>query len=270
MNKKWLISAGLTLTLVTGFTLGAYADGLVKKISAYQNGKIQVKVDGSTVNLIDGGEKLIPIVYNGHTYVPAKPVAEALGAKVKWNGSTSTVDLLTGAGGTNTGNTNTGTTPNKDNSQATVKGAKNSFPASTKSADLFESYKPAAKDALKIYMDAIKSGDKSKLNSFITNSVLPVNGYENEAPNDVKKADKNVDAIRLSDQDVIDGLYKGITSELDNNKWYKYSQHSQTNGRMYLEYVVKSENYSKLISVTFTFVLDEKTNNYLLSTVYFF
>ncbi|WP_314588614.1 stalk domain-containing protein [Paenibacillus terrigena] len=265
MNKKWMLTAGLTLTLVTGFSLGAYADGLVKKISAYQNGNIKIKVDGNSVNLVDGGDRLIPIVYDGHTYVPAKPVAEALGAKIKWNGSTSTIDLLTGANGTDTG-----ATPNKDNTATTVKGAANTYPSTTKSADLFESFKPTAKDALKLYMDAIKSGDKTKLNAFIEKSDLAVDGYENEAANDVKKAGKNVDGIRLSDQEVIDGLYTGIMDQLNNDRWYKYSQHSQTNGRMYLEYVVKADDYSKLISASFTFVVDSKSNKYHLKSIYFY
>jgi len=265
MNKKWMLTAGLTLTLAVGFSLGAFADGLVKKISAVQNGNIKIKVDGSSVNLVDGGDRLIPIVYEGHTYIPAKPVAEAMGAKIKWTGSTSTVDIFTGATGSDPG-----ATPNKDNASSTVKGAPNTYPSTTKSADLFEGFKPTAKDALKLYMDAIKTGDKSNLNAFIEKSDLAVDGYENEAANDVKKAGKNVDGIRLSDQEVIDGLYKGIMDELNNNRWYKYSQHSQTNGRMYLEYVVKTDDYSKLISATFTFVVDSKSNKYHLKSIYFF
>lgn len=54
---------------------------------------IKVVVNGETVTFAKGEE---PVTINSRTYVPAKYVAEALGATVKWDGTSSTVNI-TGA-----------------------------------------------------------------------------------------------------------------------------------------------------------------------------
>ncbi|WP_426450307.1 stalk domain-containing protein [Paenibacillus sp. S-38] len=94
MNKRnTAITGGLALALTMGFMGGAYADDAIKKISAHLNTRMTMQVDGHTVDLSDpeGKEELAPIVYQGRSYVPAKPLAEALGAKVSWEEATETV-----------------------------------------------------------------------------------------------------------------------------------------------------------------------------------
>jgi hypothetical protein len=81
-----------------GVVTGAYGASVAKKISAIQNPGIKIKVDGETLVLADNTGALDPIVYNGHTYVPAKNVAEALGGAVTWDGANNSVIITSGKG----------------------------------------------------------------------------------------------------------------------------------------------------------------------------
>lgn len=77
----------LALIFISGTAAGAVATNLTKTIEVtYRN--IRVKVDGRTVET-----PYEPFVVNGdgRTYVPARPLAEALGAKVDWDEATATV-----------------------------------------------------------------------------------------------------------------------------------------------------------------------------------
>lgn len=94
--NKFKITIALALVLTIGLSAGVYADSLAKKISAYQNAGIKVKVDGTTLDLSDSTGSLDPIVYNGHSYVPAKAIAEALGGVVTWDAATTSVVITTG------------------------------------------------------------------------------------------------------------------------------------------------------------------------------
>lgn len=96
-SKKSLIAFSVVALLAVGVSTGVYAAGVAKKISAYQNPGIKVKVDGNTLDLSDHTGALDPIVYNGHSYVPAKAVAEAMGGAVTWDAANSSVIITTGA-----------------------------------------------------------------------------------------------------------------------------------------------------------------------------
>ncbi|MEK5448955.1 stalk domain-containing protein [Paenibacillus sp. FSL R7-0331] len=106
----------------------AYADTTLKKISAYQNAAISIEVDNQKVNLSSNEGTMYPIVYEGHSYVSAKAVAEALGATVKWDNSRKTVAITSGNGGTAAS-----VVPDKDNTvvQATAKPAATAAPQAT-------------------------------------------------------------------------------------------------------------------------------------------
>lgn len=55
---------------------------------------IKIALNGQTVELKDAnGNKISPIVYNGATYLPVKPIAEAFGMEVKYNESTNTLEI---------------------------------------------------------------------------------------------------------------------------------------------------------------------------------
>jgi hypothetical protein len=75
--------------LIVGMILMCAIPSLAKTntIQALYNG-IKVVINGNTVSFAPGDE---PVTINDHTYVQAKYVAEALGAKVKWDCNNNTV-----------------------------------------------------------------------------------------------------------------------------------------------------------------------------------
>lgn len=80
---------------ILGFIMGAMLmcaiPSLAKTdtVQAIFNG-VKVVINGEKVSFANGEE---PVTINSRTYVPAKYVAEALGAKVQWDGKTSTVNI---------------------------------------------------------------------------------------------------------------------------------------------------------------------------------
>ncbi|MGE5674445.1 MAG: stalk domain-containing protein [Mycobacterium leprae] len=90
MRKIWI---GITVAalLLTGAAAGATAESLRKSITVEYKG-ISIKVDGQQVAI---PEEQAPFLYvdQGRTYVPARPLAEALGASVGWDGTTNTVQV---------------------------------------------------------------------------------------------------------------------------------------------------------------------------------
>lgn len=91
MQKRWMAAAAAALIL-TGVGTGAWAaTSLRQKIEVEYRG-IQIKVDGQPV-MVDAE----PFLYleKGRTFVPARPLAEALGAKVGWDEATNSVQVYT-------------------------------------------------------------------------------------------------------------------------------------------------------------------------------
>jgi hypothetical protein len=89
----------LSIAGIMIFSMGAYAGSNTEKITAYLNKGLTLKVDGEVLKPTeDDGSRLYPIVYNGRTYVPAKVVAEKLGASVDYNSAgNGTVIITSGA-----------------------------------------------------------------------------------------------------------------------------------------------------------------------------
>lgn len=118
LSTKILLSTTvLSMAIAVGAV--AYADSTIKKITAYQNSALKVKVDGQAIDLSSDEGTMYPIEYNGHSYVSAKALAEGLGATVKWNNSTQTVEVTS-----NSSTPSNAGIPDKDNSS-------NSTPSST-------------------------------------------------------------------------------------------------------------------------------------------
>jgi hypothetical protein len=83
----------------------AYAQN--KNIEAFYN-DIKLMVNGKIVDT----KQDTPFIYNGRTYTPARYVAEALGATVKWNETTNVVEVTSNTQTINsvvTGNLNSNT-----------------------------------------------------------------------------------------------------------------------------------------------------------------
>ncbi|MEW9701270.1 stalk domain-containing protein [Paenibacillus sp. SI8] len=109
-TKKVLASISIISLAVTVGAV-AYADSALRQITAYQNQALKVTVNGSAVDMSSEDGTMYPIVYEGHSYVSAKAVAEKLGATVRWNNDTQTVEITSsGSVPSNAG------IPDKDNS----------------------------------------------------------------------------------------------------------------------------------------------------------
>jgi hypothetical protein len=94
----------LTFTAVLFGATGAYAGANIEKISAYLNRDIGFMVNDKTWQPKDpDGKNLFPIVYNGSSYLPTRAIAEAIGAKIDWNGDTHTISITSATYESNAG-----------------------------------------------------------------------------------------------------------------------------------------------------------------------
>ncbi|MED5019062.1 stalk domain-containing protein [Paenibacillus chibensis] len=93
MKKKWII-AGTTAALMLTAGTGVYAGTQLQEIKAYLNGNIQLKYNGTPVQARDEkGNAVLPITYNGTTYLPVRAVADIMGVAIAYDSKTSTVEL---------------------------------------------------------------------------------------------------------------------------------------------------------------------------------
>ncbi|WP_165861357.1 copper amine oxidase N-terminal domain-containing protein [Paenibacillus paeoniae] len=122
-KKVLVMTTALSLALSAGSI--AYSATTLKKITAYQNYAIGIEVGGKKVDLSMDGKKLYPITFEGRTYVPARIVADSLGANVQWDEKRQTV-VLTPEGQTppkiDTGSSTT-TSPSGSASASSNKGS---------------------------------------------------------------------------------------------------------------------------------------------------
>jgi hypothetical protein len=86
MKKKWVAVLG---TAVAAMAISS---------SVYASDAIKLVVNGHEVN-----SDTAPSVMNGHTMVPIRTAAEALGANVSWHSDTKTVTIDTNAGAGDSG-----------------------------------------------------------------------------------------------------------------------------------------------------------------------
>lgn len=85
-NFKSLFMGIIIGALITG-SISVYALTGTKPIEVIYN-NIKITLDGKVVNM-----DVEPFQYEGRTFVPVKFVSEALGANVKWNAETKTVEI---------------------------------------------------------------------------------------------------------------------------------------------------------------------------------
>ncbi len=84
--------AAVAATLVLGISVGATAAGFRKNIEVDYSG-VKIKVDGQVVDTANSQPFIV--VEEGRTYVPARYLAEALGAKVGFDSETNSVLVYT-------------------------------------------------------------------------------------------------------------------------------------------------------------------------------
>lgn len=107
-RTKGFLSGLLAAALMVSFVGTAAATvGKVAKNVDYNN--IGVTLNGKTVDLVNAsGEVVEPFAIDGTIYLPLRPVANALGLDVKWDGAASTAVLTTPSAGPTTYITRTG------------------------------------------------------------------------------------------------------------------------------------------------------------------
>ncbi|MEK3910657.1 stalk domain-containing protein [Paenibacillus sp. FSL H7-0331] len=92
--QKRLLAGVIGTTLLLGLGTGALAASSLEEIKAYLNGEIKFKVNGADWRPSDEkGNEMMPITYNGNTYVPLRSVSTALNTPIDYDGESKTVTL---------------------------------------------------------------------------------------------------------------------------------------------------------------------------------
>lgn len=102
-NVNWDESAR-TITLAGARTTGKVAgtpdaDATRQEVSVQLRKDFTIIVDNTKQNFTDAnGKAILPMLYNGTTYLPLRAIGELMGKTVDWNGATNTVALSGGSG----------------------------------------------------------------------------------------------------------------------------------------------------------------------------
>ncbi|MDD2372521.1 MAG: stalk domain-containing protein [Syntrophomonadaceae bacterium] len=92
MKKKWILM--LAVVMLFAFTAGVVAAPAVQEITANLANDVKITLNGNAWTPKDAdGSTMVPILYQGRTYLPVRAVGEALGLKVDWDKDTRTVIL---------------------------------------------------------------------------------------------------------------------------------------------------------------------------------
>jgi hypothetical protein len=86
MRKKLLPVMVGSLLLVGGMSIGAFASSQLEEIKAYLNKDLKVRVHGKVAQLNDEqGNAVLPITYEGNTYLPVRGIASLLDVAVHFD-----------------------------------------------------------------------------------------------------------------------------------------------------------------------------------------
>ncbi|MFD1883938.1 hypothetical protein [Paenibacillus wenxiniae] len=109
----------VTATLTLGIGTGAIAATSLQPIRAYLNSALSFNVNGTAAQLTDAnGKKVLPITYNGTTYLPVRAVGQLMDIPVNYNSANSSISI--GNGSTSGGNTGGGSTTTPSSSKPTL------------------------------------------------------------------------------------------------------------------------------------------------------
>lgn len=88
MTKKGWMAAGLTIGLIAGSCVSAFAAEGLKYIQASINDTFKFQVNGEEKTL--DGEYTV-LVYKDRTYLPVRGIGELMGADIDWDDATKTI-----------------------------------------------------------------------------------------------------------------------------------------------------------------------------------
>ncbi|MEW4370789.1 hypothetical protein [Paenibacillus kandeliae] len=109
----------VTATLTLGIGTGALAATGLEPIRAYLNSTLSFKVNGNAAQLTDAnGKKVLPITYNGTTYLPVRAVGQLMDIPVNYDGANASINI--GSGSTSGGSTGGGSTTTPSSSKQTL------------------------------------------------------------------------------------------------------------------------------------------------------
>ncbi|WP_168122496.1 stalk domain-containing protein [Paenibacillus sp. HB172176] len=84
--KKGIIACVAGASLLLGSSAGVYAGANLEDISAYLNHSLKVKLNGDTLDLTnEKGGTVLPITYEGTTYLPVRAISDALDVAVDFD-----------------------------------------------------------------------------------------------------------------------------------------------------------------------------------------
>lgn len=93
MKRKNLLAVVLVIALVLSF-INPVVYARQEEITVHFNGAITMILDGEEfIPLETDGSYLIPVIYNGRTYLPVRALCDALKLFVDWDASTKTVSI---------------------------------------------------------------------------------------------------------------------------------------------------------------------------------
>lgn len=109
MKKKWITAALCFAFMMFGMSISAWANTQLQEIKAYLNGELKIRMDGQIVQLKDAnGKSVLPISYQGTTYLPVRAVSQLLDVDVSYNAQRKEVVI---GEGSQTGNPSTPAQP---------------------------------------------------------------------------------------------------------------------------------------------------------------
>ena len=87
MKTKLIRSIALVLAMIMCMAVGAFAATNLQEIKAYLNYDLAIRYDGELQTMYDAnGKQVVPISYNGTTYLPIRAVGNMMGIDVLWDG----------------------------------------------------------------------------------------------------------------------------------------------------------------------------------------
>ncbi|CAH1193524.1 hypothetical protein PAECIP111893_00484 [Paenibacillus plantiphilus] len=295
-NKK-VLTVITVASLLTAIGSVVYADSAIKKISAFQNGNIAIEVDGQKINLSSEDGMLYPIVYQGRSYVPAKYVAESLGARVDWDNKRQVITIASGTGdnsaalplkdgnSSTTGSNQPSSNSNKNASSSSTTtskpststsasvNAKSFYPKNTTAQTMFNDNKAAAKALIGLYAKALKSKDLTEVNAWLKANIQK-DRYDNDAYDHSSSSFKDSidDYRKYYEDEYISFADNALAALAANNLSSKSKVNMDEERTKWFEYYVEvSDKYVSpvTIGVDFLYSINEDTNQYYFSQVIF-